>query len=350
MTNQEMISYGSSITSAADRLGLVTVERFYQSLRAPKPEVEALIRNLRIIYGVDIKRYRDMKRALPYVVCANFNPPLRRTENFAKTRHFIIDIDHVAQKGLDMKMLRQRIETDPQVLMTFFSPSQDGLKVMFRLSDPCYDSGHYSLFYKLFVEHFSSQYQLEQVADRATSDVCRACFVSVDPDAYFNPDAVPVRMDAYIELNNPQSLFDQKAETEKKEKEAEKAKQPTDRPKDPDADTISKIREGLDLKPKRPEKMPPHVPEQLNAIIDELKAYIERTGVMVKEIINISYGKKLRMTLGINEAEINVFYGKRGYSVVQSPRSGTNAELNQLCADLIGAFFAEKETALNVGF
>lgn len=345
MTEQECISYGSNITAAADRLGQVPIERFYQSLRSPKADIEARIRNLRIIYSVDVKRYRDMKRQLPYIVCAAFNPPHRRTDHFALTRHFIVDIDHVAQKGLDMTVLRQRIETDPQVLLTFVSPSQDGLKVMFRLAEPCYDSGLYSLFYKVFVERFSQQYQLEQVADRSTSDVCRACFVSVDPEAYYNPEALPVRMDAYIELDNPQVLFEQKAETEKKEKErrAEAERQKDDTPKDPAADTILKIRESLGLKPLRPEKVPPHVPEQLNAIIDELKEYIERAGIQVREIINISFGKKLRMVLGINQAELNVFYGKRGYSVVQSPRTGTNPDLNQLCADIVNAFFDEKQ-------
>lgn len=37
----------------------------------------------------------------------------------------------------------------------------------------------------------------------------------------------------------------------------------------------------------------------------------------------------------LKQAEINLFFGKKGFSVVQSPRTGTNAELNQLMADLI---------------
>ena len=44
------------------------------------------------------------------------------------------------------------------------------------------------------------------------------------------------------------------------------------------------------------------------------------------------------MQLGKREAEINLFYGKRGFSVVQTPRSGTNAELNDLMAELIDNF------------
>ena len=40
----------------------------------------------------------------------------------------------------------------------------------------------------------------------------------------------------------------------------------------------------------------------------------------------------------MKQAEINLFFGKKGFSVVQSPRTGTNAELNQLMADLIIGF------------
>jgi hypothetical protein len=73
------------------------------------------------------------------------------------------------------------------------------------------------------------------------------------------------------------------------------------------------------------------------------EAYVENYGIAVDEIINIQYGKQIHMSLGINLAEVNLFYGRRGYSVVMSPRSGTNMNLNQLCADIINGFFAEME-------
>lgn len=44
----------------------------------------------------------------------------------------------------------------------------------------------------------------------------------------------------------------------------------------------------------------------------------------VSEVVNIQYGKKIRLKMGMKQAEINLF-----------PRTGTNAELNQLMADLI---------------
>lgn len=88
-------------------------------------------------------------------------------------------------------------------------------------------------------------------------------------------------------------------------------------------------------------KPPVYVPEQLNEIVEDLKKYVEDSGIVVSEIINISYGKKIRMKMGVKQAEINVFYGKKGFSVVESPRSGTVAEFNKLTAELIKSFFWE---------
>ena len=80
------------------------------------------------------------------------------------------------------------------------------------------------------------------------------------------------------------------------------------------------------------------MPEQLNEIVDNLKSFIEKTGIIVTEIINIQYAKKIRAQLGQKHAEVNLFYGKRGFSVVISPRQGTHDELNEALADLVHQF------------
>ena len=73
----------------------------------------------------------------------------------------------------------------------------------------------------------------------------------------------------------------------------------------------------------------------------ELAQFIEATGVQVTEIINIQYAKKIRARLGQREAEINLFYGKSGFSVVISPRRGTNEELNDLLAEIVNNFLLQ---------
>ena len=81
-----------------------------------------------------------------------------------------------------------------------------------------------------------------------------------------------------------------------------------------------------------------YVPPQLVEIMEDLKRYIEDTGLIVTEIQSIQYGQKIRMKMGLKQAEVNLFFGKRGFSVVKSPRCGTNAELNDICSTLIQNF------------
>lgn len=339
-----MIMTGSNIQSSADKLLKILEEYLYRSLVNPKPEIAAKIRQLRVAYRIDAKTYANLKRALPYIVCGMFNPPFRRTENFAYTETFVIDIDHIATKGFSLQDVRQRIVADERVLLCFASPSEDGLKVMFRLAERCYDAGLYSVFYKEFLRRFSEQYQLQQVADRSTSDVTRACFVSVDPDAYYNVLCEAVDIKQYVSADNPTDMFDTKHKQEAEEKEARKEQTAQERAahvSDPDKETMALIRQRLNPNaPPLREKQVAYVPQQLVEIMDELKRYIEETGLVVTEIRSIQYGKKIHIKMGVKEAEVNVFYGKHGFSVVKSPKCGTNSDLNDLLADLVSNYLA----------
>lgn len=341
-----MLSVGSNIISSADALNKVKVDYLYHSLRNPKPEIVSRMNQLRIIRNLDTKQYSMLKRQLPYVVCGMFNPPYRRTENFAYTEYFILDIDHIYDKGLDITTIKDRLKADPRVMLCFLSPSEDGLKVLFHLKERCYDAGLYSLFYKTFLKDFSMHYGLEQVIDERTSDVCRACFISIDADAYYNPDAETVDMDFYLPKDDVSMLFDLKAslakEVKKQASSAGKEKQSID----PDADVMQRVKALLNPKVTTKLKPAPYVPQRLDDIMDELKHYVEETGVQLYEVLNIQYGKKLRFRMGQKLAEVNLFYGKRGFSVVQTPRGGTSAELNELMVQLVNGFI---ETIVGYG-
>ena len=338
-----MISYGRTITLAGDTLAKVKVEQLRHSLCNPKPEIEARIRQLRIVSGIDSKRYSILKKQLPYVVCAHFNPPFRNTANFAYTEYFIVDIDHITSKGFNMDDLRQRLTTDSRVMLLFSSPGEDGLKILFRLKERCYDAGLYSLFYKAFVKAFSAKYHLEQVIDERTSDVCRACFVSVDKNAFWREQAELVDMNDFIESDNPQALFDMKhaQQSEMKEnarRQAEKNVEETSVTEqtyhEPDKEVMAHIRSVLGQKPKR-EKPAPYVPEKLEQVMQGLADFIDMTGAQLYDVLSIQYGKKLRIKAGMQLAEINLFYGKKGFSVVQTPKCGTSPELNTLMAEAV---------------
>lgn len=331
-----MIQAGNSITTSGDILHKISVEHLFQSLKNPRPEIINKIRQLRIVRNIDQKQYTHLKKQLPYFVCGIFNPNIRRIENFAYSEYFVIDIDHITEKGMEIAPLRRKLESDSRLLMSFVSPGEDGLKLLFRLSDRCYDAGIFSLFYKAFLSDFSTQYSLEQVADTRTSDVSRACFISYDPNVCFNPDADRIDLKVYIDTENSFDLFKEKKELSETNKKLALDSQPAR--DDVDGDVVLKIKSILQTAPPKPQKPEVYVPEQLNDIIDDLQGYITETGIVLKGIVNISYGKKIKAVIGLKEAEVNLFYGKKGFTVVQSPRTGTSKEMNELLSGLIDSF------------
>lgn len=337
-----MISAGKNIQSRDDKLQKVSIDYFYNSLRNPKPEIEAKVRQLRIVKELDAKAYSSLKRQLPYIVCAAFNPPFRKIENFAYTEYFVLDIDHVFDKGLELNSLKEKLQKDPRVLLLFTSPGEDGLKIMFRLSERCYDAGIYTNFYKSFLHDFSLQYSLNQVIDTKTCDVARACFISVDKNVIYNADCESIKLENFFNVADIKQSFEKKRKLDiLTESETKQSLQET-HSKDPDDDILKRIKNQLKEKRdkvKRNEDV--IVPEELNNIIDGVKEHILSFGIMVDNIINIQYAKKIQFSLGMRKSEINLFYGKHGFKVVVSPKSGTSPELNEIIAELIENYIRE---------
>lgn len=340
---EPMISAGRNVKSNTEALVKIPVRHLYDALCHPRQDVQTLLGQLRAVHSINPRLYPVLKTQLPYFVCAMFNPPYRKTENFAYTEYFIIDIDHISEKGMVLSALRERIESDPRAMLCFKSPGGDGLKVMFRLEERCYDAGQYKVFYKLFLMKFSEQYGLQQVVDSHTCDVARACFMSCDSEAYFNPESEPVRLSDYIDTeNNVQEAFDLKHETDKETRKGDSENKKDAREKEPPKDIIAEIKQKLGIKGRKAEpQRNVFVPEALNSIIDNLREYIESYGIRVTEIVSIQYGKKLRMVMEDKRAEINLFYGKRGFTVVQSPRSGTDMSANEAAAMVIQQYINE---------
>lgn len=329
-----MILFGRNITAHDDPLSKLSVEMLYRAIHSPKPESIALIRQLRSVRQLGTQYYAQLKKRLPYIVCGTFNPPYRRTENFASTNYFIIDLDHLADKDLQPDQLKQRISPDPRVLLSFVSPSGDGLKVMFRLAKPCTDSGLFSIFYKRFATDFAQRYGIEQVIDQRTSDVTRACFLSHDPQAYYNPAADPIDLTLFVDTSSTLDIFPPDAPP------TPPTATPLHSSKDLPQDVIANIKTILNgPNAQKPPKAPVFVPEQLNDIIESLQKYITDTGVIIDNVSNIQYGKKIRSRIGMRQAETNVFYGRRGFTVVNSPRTGTDADTGELVRALIQSFF-----------
>lgn len=338
-----MLQAGKSIVTSGDKLMKLTTERLYHAIRSPKPEIESAIRQLRLLLTIDAKRYGEAKKQLPYFVCGIFNPPIRRSENFAWISHFILDFDHLNQKGYDTRSLKNILSTDLRVKMIFISPGGEGLKVMFKLSERCYDRAIYSMFYKQFAASFAKQHHLSQILDAVTNDVTRACFISTDADVYYNPNCQPIEIAEYLNLDSctiiKEAAIDYKLD-------AGKTGKSIDEVRGPDEDALLKIKQRLNpnIRVRPAVEKQYYVPAEVDTAVEEIEKRMTIEGITINTIRNISYGKKLTFRLGFREAEINLFYGRRGYSVVQSMRTGTSKELNEVCAAIINdVLWGEKQ-------
>lgn len=330
--------YGTNLLSATDKLTAIELPAICRMLKTPSEDLQRQLARLRSVKAIDLRQYARLKRLLPYFVCGNFTPPFRRIENFSSISHFILDIDKCSSKGIDLGMLRMKTQNDSRVCLGFLSPGEDGLKLMFRLKEPMYDAGLFSLFYKEFCRRFSDLYGLEQVIDQRTSDVSRACFLSADPDVFYRENPETVDINQYIDPDDTQALFDLKKEHDKKDSQPAPAPVPAtvEAPeKEPDLQALEHIRGILRQKPHKEKQRLTFVPEILNEILPHLQKAIEETGLQITFITDIQYGKKIQVKLGLLSGEVNLFYGKRGFSIVQSPKRGMSEELNETLAELI---------------
>lgn len=335
-----MISIGYHIKHAADPLLPISLENLAKKISKPDQKFIGFIDQLRSVMALDQSKYREMKTRLPYVVAASFQPPFRKISNFGKTQYLILDLDHLVEKGLDQDILFKKICADPQTALCFISPSGNGIKVFFKLNQPMFDAGRYSIFYKLFAQDFSVRYNVEQVVDKVTSDVARACFVSYDPNAYFNPEPQPIVMEKYIDFENQLTLQELVKVQKHQENEHKATETLVKVGQDLPSELLQQIRERLNpaLKEKAEKKI--FVPEQINEIIPMIVDELKKFDIETVEIKNIHYGKQLKLKLQQWWGEINVFYGKRGYSVVKSSKSGSNEKITEIAATVVNSFLA----------
>ena len=134
-------------------------------------------------------------------------------------------------------------------------------------------------------------------------------------------------------------MFDQKHAAERA---AAAQEQPNAEPvhTEPTDESLQKIKEVLGLYRARKEPAAVFVPEQLNAVMTGLQDFLATLDIVINEVSDINYGKKIKVSLGIKKAECNLFYGKRGFTAVQSPRTGTDHELNAMLQELLYAYLA----------
>jgi len=333
---------GKNITAMNDPLVKIDINDLFDMISKSPEDLKSKINQLRNIATLDPKKYRQMKTILPYITSGMFNPGIRKTENFTSISSFIIDIDHLREKEIGIETLKFNFMMDNRVLMAYTSPSNNGLKVIFRLQEKCYDHAKFTIFYKLFCKNFSQQYGLNQVLDSKTCDVTRACFLSYDPDCYFNPSADSIDISNFVDFSSTIEVHEIQEKLKQYEKE-QSSFQPetTVIQNEISPEILYQIRQKLNPNIKTKKEKLIYVPEELDKTIDKLTNKLTHFNIEVRAVENINYGKKLIVWLDTFWAEVNVFYGKKGFSIVKTPKNGSNMELaditfHLLCEELLG--------------
>lgn len=333
-----MISVGNKIKTVNDPLNKITVEQFFYKIRNSNDKLISYLNQLKQILHIDKKQYRELKTRLPYVVCGVFSPNFRKKENFAHTSYFILDIDHITEKNIDLQVLKSKLKKDQRITMMFVSPSGDGLKLLFELSEKCFDAGKYQVFYGVFAEAFSVQYNLKQVVDKKTSDVSRACFVSYDPDAYFNENADKININDYVNFDNAFEVFNAEKILKKNSLSSVSVQDHEIKKQDLPNDILNDIRATLNPKyHKKKKEKQIYIPEELDNILNDIQESVKKHKIIISNIKNINYGKQIIFKAENIWTEINLFYGKRGFTIVKTTKSGSNKEL----ADIVDIILSE---------
>ena len=124
----------------------------------------------------------DLKKRLPAVLPSG---RFERRCNDGLTAHSGLLCADLDELGVRLPELRQQLASDPHVYSVFASPTNTGLKVWVRVpADASQHAGSFSA----VQAHCRKLYAVE--VDAACKDVARLCFVSYDPNAYLNRDAV----------------------------------------------------------------------------------------------------------------------------------------------------------------
>lgn len=335
-----MITYGISLTQLNDPLQKIELDKVVKKIKNPSPEFVARIAQLRRIKELNAKQYSQLKTGLPYFCCGIFNPPYRKKENFASITAFTLDFDHFAGSDLEKDDVFKKLTADQHLRLLFTTPGGDGLKALFELKEPCSDMGKYTHFYKTLARQFVEKYQLEKVIDWVTHDATRATFFSADKEAWDNPIALPVAMTDFIseepgsDFMQLEKAFDKAARDNKPEGESISDHAP-------DMHTLQHIKQKLNpqYRPKKEKQI--YVPPALTEALPLIEEALSAEGIKIAGIVSINYGKQIKVSFNKYWAELNVFYGSRGFSIVRTTKTGSHAELGELAYQIVDTVLNE---------
>lgn len=274
---------------------------------------------LRKIRDLDAKAYRSLKTRLPYLVGSDFGGGPRHSDSFVMAHYVLLDLDGMT---LPDGRVPESIRQHEAVRLAFVSPSGAGVKVLCALAEPCSSLVDFKTFYRPFASQFAEEVRLAGSLDLRTCDATRACFLSHDPNLYENTNARPIHWQTYVPTlpigdtneERPQSLGGVIKEGPAPLNEA--AYREVLREVNPRS-TVKTVKQA-------------YVPEELTSMEADIRTACKGHSLEVMSLSPINYGLKVQARQGYRLAEVNVFFGKKGFTVVRSPKTGTDLALAEV--------------------
>jgi hypothetical protein len=287
---------------------------------------------LRKIRTLDEKAYRSLKTRLPYVVGSDFGGGARHSDHFVAAHYVLLDLDGM---NLPDGRVPEAICQHEAVRLAFVSPSGAGVKVLCQFNEPCASLQQFKEFYRPFASQFAETVRLAGSLDLRTCDATRACFLSHDATAYENPKALPVQWNAYLSTPGPTLPAGENT---------------------PPAEGKAPLNEAAyrevlrEINPRSTVKQAPqaYVPEQLLAMQDDVRRVCLHNGLEVTDLVSINYGLKVQARQGYRLAEVNLFFGKKGFTLVRSPKTGTDLALAEVLFRALDLMLHPPQEALGV--
>ena len=191
----------------------VTMERVVEIIRCDT-QLEQRTRQHRISLqqSGDPNASTSLKRASPCLAIAVRFDGGKRMEHIVEwTGLSLVDIDHVEEQ--EVPALMERIRTDVHTLLAYTTISGRGIRILYRWTLPEGDAMdrqqpqgkantmRYAEAFRMGNDHYAHTLGVE--TDRQCKNPTRLCGLAYDPQAYYNPEAVPFVIAPPKSVNKP---------------------------------------------------------------------------------------------------------------------------------------------------
>lgn len=329
---------GSSIRhSDTEQLTPVTLEQLKKLISGEEGDLAMQTRRLHSVRRIDRQAFDQAKTSLPFFIAARFKDGIRSTARFESICGMTLDFDRCIENTGQAQRLKTALAADPSLALAYLSPSGEGIKCVYLIDPPITDTKLYSDFYRHIALSVAKKAGLAHCVDLRTFDVTRISFLSFDPQVYFNPGAVPLCWQPFAEAQ----VFDFMAESPAETLPAPAAENTVPPGRELTDEVYAAIRKKLSPAARiKPQKII-FVPEILEEIIPFIRAAALENSIALDEVRDIHYGKKLIFKSGRHRGEVNLYWGRKGFSVVVQPKAGMHQPLSEAAEMIVWSGIAE---------